>query len=243
MNSEPNEGYRQAARWYDTIYSFKDYAAETELVHRRVDELRPGARRLLDVACGTGEHLRHLRESFEVEGLDASADMLAVAREKLPGVPLHQADMRSFDLGRRFDAVVCLFSAIGHLADEVELGAAMRCIARHLVPGGVALIEPWLTPETFLPDRAHGLYVDQPDVKLARINVSRVSGRTSILDMHHLVGTPQGVEYFVEHLELTLFPLDGYRGAMADSGMTVRFDPAGPTGRGLFIGLVPAPST
>lgn len=235
--------YGRSARWYDTIYGFKDYAAEAESVRALVTEARPGARRLLDVACGTGEHLRHLQAFFEVEGIDASPDMLAVAREKLPGVPLHPADMRTFDLGRTFDAAICMFSAVGHLADEAELVAAVRGIARHLEPGGVFLLEPWLTPEAYTPGKVHGLFVDNPDVKLARINVSQLSGRTSVFDMHHLVGTPDGVEHFVEHLELTLFPLDSYREALAAAGMSVRFDPNGPTGRGLFIGVLPGPST
>jgi hypothetical protein len=58
-----------------------------------------------------------------------------------------------------------------------------------------------------------------------------------LLDMHHLVGTPDGVEYFVEHLELTLFPRESYRAAMAAAGLAVEFDPQGPMGRGLFIGV------
>jgi len=234
--------YQKSARWYDTIYSFKDYAAEADMVRARVAEIRPGARRLLDVACGTGEHLRHLQTSFEVEGIDASPEMLAVAREKLPGVLLHQADMRTFDLGRTFDAAVCLFSAIGHLSDEAELDAAARRVVRHLEPGGVFLLEPWLTPEAYSPGGVHGLFVNESVTKLARINVSQLSGRTSVFDMHHLVGTPAGVEHFVEHLELTLFPLDSYRAALVAAGMTVGFDPDGPSGRGLFIGSLPGPA-
>lgn len=157
--------------------------------------------------------------------------MLAIARAKLPGMPLHLADMRSFDLGRTFDAAICIFSAVGHLADEAELGAAMQHIARHLDPGGVLLLEPWLTPEAYVPGTVHGLFVDEPDVKLARINVSELSGRTSIFEMHHLVDTPEGVGHFVEHLELTLFPLDRYREALAVAAMTVHFEPQGPAGR------------
>jgi SAM-dependent methyltransferase len=234
--------YAQSARWYDTIYSFKDYAAEAETLRALVMARRPGARRLLDVACGTGEHLRHLQTHFEVEGLDGSSDMLAVARAKLPGILLHQADMRSFDLGRTFDAAICMFSAVGYLADEAELTVAARRIAGHLEPGGVLILEPWLTPDTFIPGTVHSLFVDEPRLKLARIDVSRVAGRTSILDMHHLIGTPDGVEYFVERLELTLFPHEAYRAALEAAGMAVAFDPQGPMGRGLFIGVRHHPS-
>jgi ubiquinone/menaquinone biosynthesis C-methylase UbiE len=94
--SDPTMSYGRSARWYDTIYSFKDYAAEADSLRALLAQHRPGARRLLDVACGTGEHLRHLRAHFAVEGIDASPDMLAIARAKLPGMPLHLADMRSF---------------------------------------------------------------------------------------------------------------------------------------------------
>jgi ubiquinone/menaquinone biosynthesis C-methylase UbiE len=44
---------------------------------------------LLDVACGTGKHLEQLMRWYQVEGLDLDDGLLAIARERLPGVPLH----------------------------------------------------------------------------------------------------------------------------------------------------------
>jgi len=105
--------FSESAAWYDHFYGGKDYAAEalrvTELIRRR----RPGARTLLDVACGTGRHLEQLRQEFACEGLDLDDGLLAVARRRLPGMRLTRADMADFDLGRRFDAVTCLFSSVG----------------------------------------------------------------------------------------------------------------------------------
>ena len=72
--------FSQSADLYDAIYSFKDYAAESE---RLRDLIRlqggPVSGRLLDVGCGTGAHLQHLRGHYEVEGLDLDADLLKVA--------------------------------------------------------------------------------------------------------------------------------------------------------------------
>ena len=95
--------FHESARLYDAIYSFKDYAAEAGWLRYLLTEHGHPAGTLLDVACGTGEHLRHLRDHYRVEGLDLDPGMLDVARAKLPGVPFHQGDMRDFDLGRRFD--------------------------------------------------------------------------------------------------------------------------------------------
>ena len=73
------------------------------------------SRRLLDVACGTGLHLSYLTYRFQVEGLDRDEQLLAIARQRNPEVPLHHADMVDFALGRTFDVVTCLFSAIGYV--------------------------------------------------------------------------------------------------------------------------------
>src|SRR5215470_16091326 len=107
-------------RIYDLLYTgtgIKDYPAESEELHGLIQEASPGASTLLDVACGTGAHLEVLRRWYAVEGADISTEMLEVARTRLKDVPLHVADMRTLDLGKTFDAVTCLFSAIGHVTD------------------------------------------------------------------------------------------------------------------------------
>ena len=105
----------------------------------------------LDVACGTGEHLRFLDPYYAVAGLDASSAMLRVARRKLPHVTFHEEDMSRFSLNSSFDVISCLFSAMGYLPDEDGLIAAIHRMARHLRPGGLLLIEPALDPDHVAP--------------------------------------------------------------------------------------------
>jgi hypothetical protein len=59
--------------------------------------------------------------------------------------------MTSFDLGREYDVVTCLFSAIGHVISEERLGAAVRAMARHVRPRGLVVIEPFIDPSEFRP--------------------------------------------------------------------------------------------
>ena len=90
------------------------------------------------------------------------------------------------------------------------------------------------------PHQLHGIYVDRPDVKIARMTASRVEARqSSVMDMHHLVNTARGVEYFVERHELTLFRDDEYHQAFSAAGLDVDVDPEGLIGRGLYFGRRP----
>ena len=229
--------FTRSARIYDAVYAWKDYPREAALVHELVQARRPGAATLLDVACGTGAHLAELRRWYRCEGLDLDPNLLAVARERLPDVPLHEGDMRDFELGRRFDAVTCLFSAIGNLLTVEELEAAVGAMARHLEPGGVLVVEPWLRPEAFVAPHVGALFVDEPELKVARIGATEVDGRTSIFDFHYLVGTPHGVEYFTERHALGLFTHEEQMAAFRAAGLRVEHDEEGLMGRGLYIGV------
>jgi SAM-dependent methyltransferase len=221
---------------YDVEYSAKDYAAEADTLARIVRGRSPGATTLLDVACGTGKHLERLRAEFACEGVDLDEGLLAVARERLPGIPLHHGDMRTLDLGRQFDAVTCLFSAIGFVKGTDELAAAAQALARHVEPGGVLLVEPWLTPDVWVPNRPHVLAADAPGLALARVTVSGLRGeRISTTEMHYVVGTADGIEHFVDEHELYLFTEDEMRAAFEQAGLRAELDPDGLIGRGLWI--------
>jgi SAM-dependent methyltransferase len=235
--------FTKSARFYDAVYSFKDYVSESTKVDALIKERNQSARTLLDVACGTGMHLEHLRGRYDVEGLDLDPKLLAVARERLPGTWLHEDDMTSFDLGRRFDAVICLFSSIGYARTVEDLNRAVAAMARHLEPGGVLVVEPWITPEAWEDDHLGAVFVDEPDLKIARVNRSERDGRLSRFVFHYLVLTSEGVERFEEPHELGLFTHDEYVAAFRGAGLEVEHDPEGLMGRGLYIGCASAAGT
>jgi ubiquinone/menaquinone biosynthesis C-methylase UbiE len=231
-----------SAHLYDAIYLSrgKDFEAEAQSVHDRVQaNIKSGGNSLLDVACGTGIHLNYLRALFDAEGLDLDPKMLDAARKKMPDMKFHQGNMLDFNLDRQFDVITCLFSSIGYIRTVPNLKRAIANMNRHLKPGGVLVIEPWFTPETWHPGKVYATFVDEPDLKIARINLSGVEGTLSYFVFHYLVGTPQGVHYFDERHELGLFSIDEYKLAFRDCDLEVVHDPEWLNGRGLYIGLKP----
>jgi len=228
--------FSRSARFYDAVYSFKDYPAEAKLLRELVVERLPSAKTLLDVACGTGKHLAELRRWYVVEGLDLEPELIEIAHRRLGDVPLHRADMVDFDLGCRFDVVTCLFSSIGYVRTEENLRRATTSMARHVEPGGLLVVEPWILPGDWTPGGVYAQFVDEPDLKVARVNVSPPAGETVVLEMHHLVGTPEEVEHFVERHELGMFTDEQYVDAFRAARLEVDRDPEGLMGRGLYLG-------
>ncbi len=228
--------YEKAAEFYDAIYAWKDYASEAEKLRRVVLERLPSATTLLDVACGTGKHMELLRRWYSVEGVDLEPALLEVARQRLPGVPLHMGDMRTFNLGRQFDVVTCMFSAIGYMQTPEDLVHALANMAGHLTADGVLIVEPWLSPDQF-EDRhlSAPMVASGPGWHVVRVNDSRIQGRLSVMRFHYLVARPGKVEHMVETHSPALFDVDEYRAAFEAAGLTAELDPDGLMGRGLWV--------
>lgn len=231
--------FRATASHYDRVYAAKNYAKEAARVRELIAAHGPpNACRLLDVACGTGQHLAQFAEDFEVSGVDLDPGMLAVARDRLPGVLLVEGDMMTFDLGQRFDVVTCLFSSVGYLDGTAALTAAARRFARHLAPGGLCIIEPWIEPSAFRAGHVHLLtVVDEQVPTVARMATNRVEGRRATIFMEYLFGYPDRLEHFREEHRTTLFTRDEVLGALHAAGLQAFHEPSGFdfTDRGLFL--------
>ena len=229
--------FEKSQAFYDAVYSWKDYSSEAQAILKIVQRLSPGATTLLDAACGTGMHLVEFKKHFVCEGLDLDVKMLDIAAQRVPGVRLTEADLVDFDLGRQFDVVVCLFSSIGYAATVEKLHQALATLARHVSPGGLLIVEPWLTPDSYHEGHLGSLFVDRKDLKLARIHISKAVGKQSIIDFHYLVGTPDEVQSFVENHTMGLYTDEEYHAAFVAAGLQTTKEPEGPMGRGLWIGV------
>jgi SAM-dependent methyltransferase len=142
-----SEAYTRSARYYDAIFgSIRDYPAQQAALLDSIISERaqlPG-KSLLDVACGTGWHMWLMeRLGYGVEGIDSSAEQLAVAMQRIPEERLHLGDMRAIHTSHVFDVVTCLFGPLAHMPSIVQMRKAVASMASVLAPGGLLIIEPW----------------------------------------------------------------------------------------------------
>jgi SAM-dependent methyltransferase len=147
--------------------------------------------------------------------------------------------MLDFDLGERFDAAMCMFGAIAYTLKPEALNRAVANIARHVRPGGVLVIEPWLRPDVYAGGTVHGSFVDEPEVKIARIVLSRREDDAALLDMNYLIGTAQGVRHFTELHTIGLFTREQMEIAFRRAGLAVTYDESDRWRRGLYTGVKP----
>ncbi|MBE2272346.1 MAG: class I SAM-dependent methyltransferase [Anaerolinea sp.] len=231
--------FTKSAQFYDAIYSYKDYRGEVERIISLIAQHKTSkGDRLLDAACGTGGHLQFLRKHYSVEGFDLDADLLEIAHRRMPDVLLHLTDMTQMSLGKEYDIITCLFSSIGYVETFDRMRLAAANFRRHLVRGGVLLVEPWFRPDQWHTGTLHARFVDEPDLKISRMSISRSEGQVSITRFHYMVGTLNEIVTFTEDHRLGLFTDAQYRAAFEEAGFRVLYDAEGLTGRGLYIGEV-----
>jgi ubiquinone/menaquinone biosynthesis C-methylase UbiE len=234
--------YRELAKYYDLLYSWKDYGKESETLVQLIGRYKrsPG-NDLLDVGCGTGKHAAQLAKKFDCVGVDSSEEMLEAARHNAQGVKFVPGDMTSFDLGREFDVILCLFSTIGYVRTYPKLARTLRNFSRHLKPGGVVIIEPWFTKSTAIDGHLHVLAQGTDDLKIVRVDHTRVRGDASVLDERIVVADREkGLSVFSDRMVMGLFEKDKFLRLMREAGLEAKYLKRSlAPGRGLYVGVKP----
>jgi SAM-dependent methyltransferase len=148
--------YNELAAWWPLFSSPEDYAEEAAFfretfIHHSLSPLVT----LLELGSGGGNNASHLKADFKLTLVDLSPQMLAVSRALNPECEHIEGDMRTVKLERQFDGVF-IHDAIMYMTSEADLRMAIETAFVHCKPGGVALLVPDYTRETFTPTTEHG---------------------------------------------------------------------------------------
>jgi SAM-dependent methyltransferase len=176
------------ARYYDVVYADKPYVEEARFIDRLLRDAGTAPGRLLDVACGTGRHAAEFGSlGWDVTGVDLSAALLELARANAPSARFFQQDMRALDVGGRpFDAITCLFDAIGYAVDDDGVLATLAAFARHLSDDGTIVFEFLHGPalaRNAAPLRVRRIPLPTTGDELVRISQTRLDEIRSVMEV------------------------------------------------------------
>jgi SAM-dependent methyltransferase len=214
--------YGELAPWFHLLTHPSDYVEEADFIERVIDATVMGeARTMLELGSGGGNNASHLKHHFECTLTDLSPEMLALSRTLNPECEHLAGDMRTLRLDRTFDAVFA-HDAIAYMTTVDDLRVTLETVARHLRPGGAAVIVPDTTRELFAPGTRHGGHDGDDGRSLRYLEWTYdpdPADTTYIVDL--VVVLREAGDVRVEHDRHTcgVFPESLWRRLMTDAGL------------------------
>ncbi|MEB2490482.1 class I SAM-dependent DNA methyltransferase [Peribacillus frigoritolerans] len=138
--------YERFAYVYDELMKDAPYEKWLMILTAKLEQYGIGGRKVLDLACGTGEMTVELAQhGFEVTGVDLSDEMLLVANEKAVklglSIPLFQQNMAELEGLGQFDCVTIFCDSLNYLRDEEDIVKTFSRVHEHLKDGGLFMFD------------------------------------------------------------------------------------------------------
>lgn len=199
MSSKNFDAY---AAYYDLLYADKDYKKEAKFVVDLIEKVGNGGTDIIELGCGTGVHAAYLASvGFDILGLDKSSDMLDLARKRAREATTAsakvtpqfiKADIRQYEVERKFDIGLALFDVVSYLTTTEDLRSMISATTRHLRSGGVIVFDCWYGPAVFAQRPAIRIKRMENDAfRVVRIAEPVFNFRESLVTVNF--------EVFVEH--------------------------------------------
>lgn len=141
------ESYGSLASVYDAFTEDVQYEKRADFVEKLLHKSGKAVHTVLDLACGTGTMTAlFAARGYEMIGVDASEEMLLIAREKMQGaggIPplfLHQT-MQKLDLYGTVDAAFCSLDSLNYLLRERDVRRTFERLHLFIAPGGALVFD------------------------------------------------------------------------------------------------------
>lgn len=137
--------YSEFAMYYDELMDDVDYESWFLYIKEIFKRFSVDPKEILEMASGTGSLTYYLcKEGYSVTGFDRSEEMLSIAYNKLlqfKNVHLLKQDMVDFNIGKKFDSILCICDSINYITDELELLQVFKNVYDHLKDSGIFVFD------------------------------------------------------------------------------------------------------
>jgi len=211
--------YKKFAGYYDKIYEKLDHKKESEFIKLIVNKHGGSeSNLLLDIACGTGRHAYFLKDNFGILGVDINEEMLKIAREKVPDVEFITGDMKKLDLGRKFGAVICMYSAINYNITFDELELTLNNFYDHLDNNGILIFDMGINKENWIEGNVSVDTVVDGNLKIARISKAHLENGILHSNFVFLIKENGKIDFDIDEHKLGVFEIKEVKELMENIG-------------------------
>jgi SAM-dependent methyltransferase len=190
------------SKYYDLLYSDKEYLLETEYVIKRLKELSSiKLDYMLELGGGSGNHAVHFSKFFkEIHGVELSHNMVKIAQSRnIPKYNVLQGDISNIHFpDKHFDCAVSLFHVVSYLNTNEQLLNCFTSINKQLKQNGIFIFDVWFTPAVyFLKPETRVKKIQNKEISVTRIAQSTIDYQSSIVNVNYSI--------FVEDLDTKEF--------------------------------------
>ena len=137
---------KELAKYYDAMRTHRDYSKEARFADSLIRKHYPGAERVLDLCCGTGEHAINMTKlGYEVTGIDLSQDMLTIGTKKAEKLELSvnfsYGDVNELKIKEKFRAAYCLGYTLLYMTTHRAAMNFFNAVNKALDPGGIFIVD------------------------------------------------------------------------------------------------------
>lgn len=198
-------------------------------MHANLDQKKESPR-ILDLACGTGEHIRHLGDALpkaSIEGVDINTGSVNLARDKFKknnNISIAVDEMSNFlrSTDKQYDLITCFFASLQYITNPSDLRSLIKNIYSHLLPGATFIFdlryayEHWQDSQ-IVASTYHDENIDISLVGMPFANGKFVSWNPSITwkERGH-------IDMFVDEHSIYLYSIDDLNDYLNDAGFTAK---------------------
>jgi ubiquinone/menaquinone biosynthesis C-methylase UbiE len=133
-----NALYTDLSHYYDLMCAEINYHQQSDYVHRLHQIFGNQGKHYLDLACGTGPHVKHFMDfGYHASGLDINKPMLDIAQARCPEAHFSLQDMSNFKPTEPVDLISCFLYSIHYNADLSKLQECIASVYAALTSGGI----------------------------------------------------------------------------------------------------------
>jgi len=160
-----SDNFNLYGKYYNLLYSNKDYKAEAKYVSDCIKRYSSDAKTILEFGSGTGGHGLILQKlGYEIYGIERSKQMVDEAT--IHGFHCEQADITNFEINRKFDIVISLFHVISYVNDNDSLEKVFRNASTCLNASGLFIFDIWYSP---------AVYFQKPETRIKRVESNEIN--------------------------------------------------------------------